>query len=325
MPRVTVRMPPKGVILFECRLTETSVSWRAATWAWPTRESATTRGASPGKRPVSCLLLPCTTPHPPPAVPFPATFQCHLPDSSSPDCNGNFDDHTPYCAIGLTFDGLAEAECTGTGFGCGAKNVCKYRADGQPDFLPTGPPDRAPVDIKAMVSNTTAPNHDIPPYDYSEALTKLLLFYDSMISGNITGACRRRLTWRSDSCSGCYGKYGEDLTGGFYEAGGSTLKYPSIVSGFAGNVLAWSALEYPDAVSRAGAMDDLKWKVKWAADHVIAAHPQEFVFAGFYGNATDDFDYYGPGELSLGLLRRGKESNRGAWVGDLLGVISLLN
>ena len=141
------------------------------------------------------------------------------------------------------------------------------------------------------------PARDTPaPYDYSEALSKLLLFYDSMISGNTSAACRRRLTWRSDSCSGCVGKYGEDLSGGFYEAGGSMLKFPSIISGFTGTMLAWAGLEYPEAVTRAGAMEDLRWKVKLAADHVIAAHPKPTIFAAFYGNSTDDFDYFGPVE-----------------------------
>lgn len=50
------------------------------------------------------------------------------------------------------------------------------------------------------------------------------------------------------------------------------------------------------AFQRAGALDDLKWKVKWAADHVIAAHPSEYVFAAFLGNSTFDFDYFGPPE-----------------------------
>ena len=46
------------------------------------------------------------------------------------------------------------------------------------------------------MKNTTLPSRDSPPpYDYSEALAKTLLFYDSMISGNLTAACRRRLTW----------------------------------------------------------------------------------------------------------------------------------
>jgi hypothetical protein len=204
------------------------------------------------------------------------------------DCNGNFDDHQPVCALGITWDGKAEANCGGTGFGktCTTTGPCNYRADGQPSVLPTT--GGKGLDWKAAAANTNTPSHDNAPYDYSEALAKLLLYYDSMISGNLTkpGVCRRRLTWRSDSCASCVGKYGEDLSGGFYEAGGSTLKYPSIISGFSGTMLAWAGLEYGDAITRAGSMDDLKWKVKWAADHVIAAHPEPEVFAGFLGNQT---------------------------------------
>ena len=79
---------------------------------------------------------------------------------------------------------------------------------------------------------------------------------------------------RSDSCASCKGQYGEDLSGGFYEAGGSSLKYPSIISGFSAVVLAWGGIEWADAYKRSGSLGDLQWKVKWAADHVIAAHPR---------------------------------------------------
>lgn len=213
-------------------------------------------------------------------------------------CTGNFNDHNPVCANGLTWDGMAEANCAGTGFGkaCTTIGPCNYRNDGNPSVLAsTG---GKGLDWKAAASNTDPPPRDNASYDYSEALAKLLLYYDTMISGNLTrpGVCRRRLNWRSDSCTECIGKYGEDLSGGFYEAGGSTLKYPSIISGFSGTMLAWAGLEFGEAIQRAGSMDDLKWKVKWAADHVIAAHPEPEVFVGFLGNQTDDFDYWGPAE-----------------------------
>lgn len=118
----------------------------------------------------------------------------------------------------------------------------------------------------------------------------------SQISGKVSTACRRRLTWRDDSCSSCKGLYGEDLSGGFYEAGGSTLKYPSIISGFSATMLAWSGIEFRSTMERTGVLDDLKWKVKWAADHVIAAHPEQYAFAAFLGDSTYDFDFWGPPE-----------------------------
>ncbi len=228
-------------------------------------------------------------------------------------CDGDWESKVPLCSIGLTFNSAAEAQCTGTGNGpCATPGVCKYRDDGLPDFLPTT--GGKGIDIRAVVANTTAPSTTSQPYDYSEALTKSLLFFDSMVSGNLTAACRHRLTWRGDSCASCVGEYGEDLAGGFYEAGGSRLKYPSIVSGFASTILALAGLEWGGAVERAGAMEDLKWKVKWAADHALKAHAKKGVYAAYLGNSTDDFDYFGPPEYyeqynpprPIGYIREGE-------------------
>lgn len=61
-------------------------------------------------------------------------------------------------------------------------------------------------------------------------------------------------------------------------------------------MMAWAGIEFYGTMLRTGVLDDLKWKVKWAADHVVAAHPKDFAFVAFLGNATDDFDFYGPPE-----------------------------
>lgn len=125
-------------------------------------------------------------------------FSTRLPELITiAECTGNFDDHVPVCALGLTWDGVAEAQCGGTGFGqqCTTASVCNYRADGQPAFLPTT--GGKGLDWKAAAANTNLPPKVNPPYDYSEALSKSLIYFDSMISGNLTkpGVCRRRLTW----------------------------------------------------------------------------------------------------------------------------------
>ena len=57
-------------------------------------------------------------------------------------------------------------------------------------------------------------------YNYAEVLHKSFLFYHAQRSGNLTN--HRRLAWRTDSCFNCKGLNGEDLSGGYYEAGKST-------------------------------------------------------------------------------------------------------
>lgn len=60
-----------------------------------------------------------------------------------------------------------------------------------------------------------------PKYAYQEALHKSFLFYAAQRSGKIS---EHRLAWRTDSCLKCQGKFGEDLSGGWYEAA-NTMKW----------------------------------------------------------------------------------------------------
>ena len=151
--------------------------------------------------------------------------------------------------------------------------------------------------MAAAAANTTTPARRTGArYSYSEALTKGLLFYDSMVSGKFEQAGHRRLTWRKDLCSECKGKYGENLSGGFYEAGGSYLKFP-LINAYMTNMLAWSGLESRAAYNKTRTWADLKWKVKWGADYLLSCYVKDYVFAGLNGNSTLDFDYFGPPEL----------------------------
>lgn len=55
----------------------------------------------------------------------------------------------------------------------------------------------------------------------------------------------QRLAWRGDSCLDCKGPEGEDLSGGFYEAGGSYLKF-SFPTAYTFTQLAWGIIEFKD-------------------------------------------------------------------------------
>ena len=55
----------------------------------------------------------------------------------------------------------------------------------------------------------------------------------------------QRLAWRTDSCLDCVGPQGEDLSGGFYEAGGSYLKF-SFPTAYTFTQLAWGIIEFRD-------------------------------------------------------------------------------
>ncbi len=59
----------------------------------------------------------------------------------------------------------------------------------------------------------------------------------------------QRLAWRGDTCETCEGATGEDLSGGYFEAGGSYLKF-SYPLAFTITQLAWGVVEYRDGYAK---------------------------------------------------------------------------
>ena len=59
----------------------------------------------------------------------------------------------------------------------------------------------------------------------------------------------QRLAWRTDSCLDCQGPAGEDLSGGYYEAGGSYLKF-SFPTAYTFTQLAWGVVEFRDGYNK---------------------------------------------------------------------------
>ena len=59
----------------------------------------------------------------------------------------------------------------------------------------------------------------------------------------------QRIAWRTDSCAECKGPGGEDLSGGYYEAGGSYLKF-SFPTAFTLTQLAWGVVQYRDGYAK---------------------------------------------------------------------------
>ena len=59
----------------------------------------------------------------------------------------------------------------------------------------------------------------------------------------------QRIAWRTDSCAECKGPSGEDLSGGYYEAGGSYLKF-SFPTAFTLTQLAWGVVQYREGYAK---------------------------------------------------------------------------
>ena len=123
---------------------------------------------------------------------------------------------------------------------------------------------------------TTKPTGAPSPYDYDEVLHDSILFYEAQRSGKLPA--NNRVPWREDSALGDKGSGGEDLTGGWYDAG-DYVKFGFPMASSV-TVLAWGLVEYRDAYQSAGELNAMLDCIKWPLDYFIKAHTTKFEFYG---------------------------------------------
>ena len=114
------------------------------------------------------------------------------------------------------------------------------------------------------------------PYNYDELLHKSILFYEAQRSGKLPA--NNRVSWRKDSALNDRGENGEDLTGGWYDAG-DYVKFGFPMASSA-TVLAWGLVEYREAYQSAGELSNVLDSIKWATDYFIKAHTAKYEFYG---------------------------------------------
>ncbi|KAF0300354.1 Endoglucanase E-4 [Amphibalanus amphitrite] len=130
------------------------------------------------------------------------------------------------------------------------------------------------------------------PYDYQEVLRKSLLFYEAQRSGRLPS--NNRIPWRGDSAMNDRGENGEDLTGGYYDAG-DRVKF-GLPMAASMTVLAWGAIDFASGYAGAGQSKYVKQAVKWGTDYFIKAHVGSTDFYGQCGNGDTDHAYWGRAE-----------------------------
>ncbi|KAK7093553.1 uncharacterized protein [Littorina saxatilis] len=110
-------------------------------------------------------------------------------------------------------------------------------------------------------------------YNYPDVLMKSILFYEAQRSGKLPH--NNRITWRGDSALKDKGAGGEDLTGGWYDAG-DNVKF-NFPMAFSTTVLCWSLLEFPQAYSKTGQLDHMYDSIRWPLEYFIKCHtkPEE--------------------------------------------------
>ena len=106
------------------------------------------------------------------------------------------------------------------------------------------------------------------PYNYNDVLRKSILFYEAQRSGKLPE--NNRIPWRGDSALEDKGNDGEDLTGGWYDAG-DFVKF-GFPMAFSTTLLCWGLIEYQNAYTAAGELQTMLDSVKWPLDYFIKAH-----------------------------------------------------
>ena len=96
-------------------------------------------------------------------------------------------------------------------------------------------------------------------HQYTEALQLSLLFYRAQRSGSL--GPDNKVPWRSDAHTEDRGRGGEDLSGGYYDAG-DYVKFGFPLA-FSLTMLAWGGLEFTAGYEDSGLMAELEEAVRW--------------------------------------------------------------
>ena len=134
-------------------------------------------------------------------------------------------------------------------------------------------------------------------FNYSEAVSKSLFFYECQRSGKLPA--NKRVSWREDSGLDDGKDNGVDLIGGWYDAG-DHMKFGFPMAATA-TKLAWSALESQSAYESIGQWIYLLDQLRWVNDYFLKCHVKNIngttlKFYGQVGIGKIDHQYWGPAE-----------------------------
>ena len=118
-----------------------------------------------------------------------------------------------------------------------------------------------------------------PKYNYDSVLHDSILFYEAQRSGKLPNS--NRVRWRKDSALNDRGRNGEDLSGGWYDAG-DYVKF-GFPMAFSVTMLSWGLVEYRDAYKNAGELNYMLDCIQWPLDYFMKAHIKQKEFYGQVG------------------------------------------
>lgn len=133
-------------------------------------------------------------------------------------------------------------------------------------------------------------------YNYAEVIQRSLLFYEAQRTGVLPPT--NRIPWRGNTFVTDQGINGEDLSGGYFDAG-DHVKF-----GFPGagaiTYLAWGLYDSREGYQRSGYWNDAIAALRWGTDYLIKAHPSANVLYVQVGNGREDHSFWGRPEQWTG-------------------------
>ncbi|XVF31799.1 hypothetical protein REPUB_Repub17cG0023600 [Reevesia pubescens] len=132
-------------------------------------------------------------------------------------------------------------------------------------------------------------------FDYADALTKSLLYFESQRSGRLP--YNQRVTWRDHSGLTDGLEQGVDLVGGYYDAG-DHVKF-GLPMAFTVTMLSWGIIEFRDQIANAGELEHALEAIKWGTDYFIKAHTSPNVLWAEVGDGdTDHYCWQRPEDMT---------------------------
>ncbi|KAH6822674.1 glycosyl hydrolase 9B8 [Perilla frutescens var. hirtella] len=121
-------------------------------------------------------------------------------------------------------------------------------------------------------------------FDYGDALSKSLLYFEAQRSGRLPYS--QRLRWRHHSGLTDGLEQGVDLVGGYYDAG-DNVKF-GLPMAFTVTMLSWGVIEFREEIAAAGELRHALEAIKWGTDYFIKAHTHPHVLWAQVGDGDTD-------------------------------------
>ncbi|CAG2243608.1 E3.2.1.4 [Mytilus edulis] len=139
-------------------------------------------------------------------------------------------------------------------------------------------------------------NTDGTKYNYDEVLMKSIMFYLAQRSGKLPA--NNPIPWREDSALNDRGQNGEDLTGGWYDAG-DHVKF-GLPQASAVTLLTWGLLQYKDAYNASGQLDEMYDCIRWSLEWLLKCHTGKNELYIQVGDGNLDHSFWGrPEDMTM--------------------------